>query len=142
MPMLSQCTTVDGRTWLPGVGPSPALAMMVFPAPFQSEMRLRAPFTDKAWEELYGMCGEAEVDLLQVYRTYAVKFLPADSKKLKAAELKICAEALKEEIEAVKPSAIALFGPDLVKVFFGTGAKIDCPGQFIGKKVYVLIRKD
>ena len=129
MPMLSQCTTVDGRTWLPGVGPSPALAMMVFPAPFQSEMRLRAPFTDKAWEELYGMCGEAEVDLLQVYRTYAVKFLPADSKKLKAAELKICAEALKEEIEAVKPSAIALFGPDLVKVFFGTGAKI---GQFDG----------
>ena len=25
---------------------------------------------------------------------------------------------------------------------FGTGAKIDCPGQFLGKKVYVLIRKD
>ena len=25
---------------------------------------------------------------------------------------------------------------------FGTGAKIDCPKDFIGKKVYVLIRKD
>ncbi len=25
---------------------------------------------------------------------------------------------------------------------FGTGAKIDCPKDFIGKKVYVLVRKD
>ncbi len=25
---------------------------------------------------------------------------------------------------------------------FGTGAKIDCPREFIGRKVYVLIRKD
>lgn len=25
---------------------------------------------------------------------------------------------------------------------FGTGAKIDCPKEHLGKKVYVLIRKD
>lgn len=25
---------------------------------------------------------------------------------------------------------------------FGTGAKIDCPKEHIGKKVYIIIRKD
>jgi putative transposon-encoded protein len=39
---------------------------------------------------------------------------------------------LKDEIEAI-------FEKKVTK--FGTGAKVDCPLQFLGKNVYILVRK-
>lgn len=39
---------------------------------------------------------------------------------------------LNDEIEAVFEKQVSSFG---------TGAKIDCPKEFLGKKVYILVRK-
>jgi putative transposon-encoded protein len=39
----------------------------------------------------------------------------------------------------LKDDVVMIFEKTITK--FGTGAKIDAPKEFIGKKVYVLIRK-
>lgn len=39
---------------------------------------------------------------------------------------------LKDDLEAVYEKTVTKFG---------SGAKIDCPKEFLGKKVYVLVRK-
>lgn len=49
------------------------------------------------------------------------------------------------KIELIKNKL--MISDDILVVFekpvtpFGTGAKIDCPKEYIGKKVYVMVRK-
>lgn len=127
--IITQCSSISGKDWLPGVGPMDAQIMFILPAPFPSEVRSRASFTDKGWDTLYDMCKEAGIPMESIYRTYAVKFQPDSIKKLKASEMKAGHAMMCEEIETIKPKVIALFGVDLVKTFFGRSAGI---GQFDG----------
>lgn len=47
---------------------------------------------------------------------------------------------LKEENEIIVKNIQAYMEKTVTK--FGSGAKVTCPKEFIGKKVYVIIKKD
>lgn len=47
-------------------------------------------------------------------------------------------ELMKNKLK-VTDDVIVLFEKNVTR--FGTGAKIDCPKEYIGRKVYVMVRK-
>jgi putative transposon-encoded protein len=47
-------------------------------------------------------------------------------------------EAIKNKLK-ISDDIVMIFEKQVTK--FGTGAKIDCPKEYIGKNVYVMVRK-
>lgn len=47
---------------------------------------------------------------------------------------------MKEQTEVKVKGVAGFIEKNVTK--FGTGAKVDCPKEYIGKRVYLIIRKD
>lgn len=122
-----------------GVGPIPARIMIIGEAPGETEERLELPFVGMAGKCLDSMLEEVGIRRELCYVTNVMKTRPKgnDFTEFTAEETALAVEALKLEIEAVKPVVIvalgaqalrAIAGPQYASIMDWRGSVLPCMG--------------
>lgn len=117
------CTrTVDGETWLAGIGNS-TNPDIVFVAcnPSEDEVQNKLPFAGRKLGVLNKSLSTNGLDTQRCYMTYAVKHSTYKGKKPSAGELRDFRPYLKAELEYLKPKVIVPMGTQALKALLTKG---------------------
>jgi uracil-DNA glycosylase family protein len=116
---------------VPGVGPKPALLMLVGEQPGDEEDRQGRPFVGPAGALLDQLLAEAGIDRKQVYVTNAVKrfnYVVRGKRRLhqkpSAREVAASKAELLEEIQRVRPRVVVALGATAASALFGSAVRV------------------
>ena len=106
---LDEPTVIDGVKWLIGTGNPNGNVLLVMDKPTEDDVRQGQCLSGQNGKLLRSLAFEHNIDLKNVYYTYAVKFKPK-KKEATAKDIKLCNPFLKEEIRRIKPKLVVCFG--------------------------------
>jgi uracil-DNA glycosylase family 4 len=101
---------MNGKRFVPAVGPEDADVMLVGEAPGANEMEQGEPFVGRAGERMNEILEDIGVSRSELYITNLVKIRPPDNRDPKKEEIEAWAPLLEKEIEDVDPDIILTLG--------------------------------
>lgn len=101
---------MNGKRFVPAVGPEDADVMLVGEAPGANEVEQGEPFVGRAGERMNEILEDIGVSRSELYITNLVKIRPPDNRDPKKEEIEAWAPLLEKEIEDVDPDIILTLG--------------------------------
>lgn len=133
--------SVNRTRAVPGEGPAGAKIVFVGKAPGDAEDRQGRPFCGRAGRFLDGLFAEVGFRREDAFITSSVKCRPPGNRAPRKDELDTCREWLEQQVDAIQPGVVVLFGRTPLRQALGSKERLadvhGSTGRWRGRPVFL-----